>query len=558
MRTFIKLFFILCIFSFANTAFSEGINASVDHHRISITETFTLSLTSEGQHVDDQPQLAPLEKSFDILGTSQSTQMSIANGNVTSQTSWKIRLAPKKEGEITIPPITIGQYTSEPITIEVLEAATPEDTDGEPIFLNVSVSEDAPYVQSQIIYSVKAFFGEPLHNASLTEPHVENALITRINDDKQYRKYFDGKMYEVLERRYAIFPQESGELTIAPPMLTGQKIIKNTQPQSGFDRFGMLNAKPVKLHADLITLNVKPQPDNYPGKWWIPAKDFSVTDKWSTSPPKFTEGEPVTRTITIEAKGLTAGQIPNIELPSTDEFKIYPEKPILHSREHSENVIGTQAQKIAYIATTPGKVTIPELKITWFDTDTKKTKTATLPKKTFTVAKGATSNASTHADIISEAVEPQPLTTHKNPWLWAAFIFAGLWIATFIAWQFKGSFINRGNENETEDENKISSQNPIHFMQDSCKRNSPKDTAAALIQWANTKWPGDTIRNLSDIVELIDSKELIDAIKELNRLLYADGEFVWDGERFWEVFRGVKFEVKKGVKEREDLPSLYL
>ena len=97
---------------------------------------------------------------------------------------------------------------------------------------------------------------------------------------KQYKKYHEGKMYEIIERRYAIFPQESGQLTISPPVLTGHKITTNTQ-QTGsiYNQLARLSTKPVRYQADTITLEVKPQPQNFPSKHWLPAKDIKIDEE---------------------------------------------------------------------------------------------------------------------------------------------------------------------------------------------------------------------------------------------------------------------------------------
>lgn len=61
-------------------AFAAGLSARVDSGTVAQGDTFQLTLTTNGQ-ADASPDLTPLQKDFDVLGTSQSSSTQIINGN---------------------------------------------------------------------------------------------------------------------------------------------------------------------------------------------------------------------------------------------------------------------------------------------------------------------------------------------------------------------------------------------------------------------------------------------------------------------------------------------
>jgi len=107
------------------------VSAEVDRNRISTDETVTLSITISGGNAGS-PQVSMFD-GFQIAGTSKSSQISIVNGNISSQAVYYYVLQPTQTGTLTIPgiPVTIDQqtYVTQPITVEVSQgtvAAAPQ------------------------------------------------------------------------------------------------------------------------------------------------------------------------------------------------------------------------------------------------------------------------------------------------------------------------------------------------------------------------------------------------------------------------------------------------
>ena len=78
-------------------------------------------------------------------------------------------------------------------------------------------------------------------------------------------------------------------------------------------------------------------------------------------------GEPVTRTLTLEAKGLEASQLPEIHPPESGTLRVYSEQPELSNRSDGDWIFGRSEQRITYVVTQPGKLELPEVRIDWWD-----------------------------------------------------------------------------------------------------------------------------------------------------------------------------------------------
>ena len=89
--------------------------------------------------------------------------------------------------------------------------------------------------------------------------------------------------------------------------------------------FSLSNGKPVVARSAEIILNVQPQPASYSGRAWLPASDLSLSESWSQDlNDEVHVGDAITRTITVEADGLTSAQLPTIPKPRLQNANIYP------------------------------------------------------------------------------------------------------------------------------------------------------------------------------------------------------------------------------------------
>ena len=145
------------------------------------------------------------------------------------------------------------------------------------------------------------------------------------------------------------------------------------------------------------------------GKTWLPANDLSLTESWSQTPPNFVVGEPITRTLTLKADGLTAAQLPSMAMGDSNNFKAYPDQPRLNDKIGSAGISGTRQEKIALIPTRAGEITLPAIEIEWWNLNGKQMEVAKLPARVVTVAPAANVAANTTPatpQVLSQAPAP--------------------------------------------------------------------------------------------------------------------------------------------------------
>ena len=107
---------------FATQAFAQQIELSVDRNELARGETLTLTIRVYDQRQGMQLDLTPLTQDFDVLGTRTSSQIRSINGVTESWTDYVITLFPEKEGELSIPALSILNQTTDPISINVVNA----------------------------------------------------------------------------------------------------------------------------------------------------------------------------------------------------------------------------------------------------------------------------------------------------------------------------------------------------------------------------------------------------------------------------------------------------
>lgn len=275
----------------------------------------------------------------------------------------------------------------------------------EALFLEVSIQPESIHVQSQVFYTVQFFRSVEITGASLTEPQTSasDAVIEKLGDDKNLETKRDGTSYLVVERRYAIFPQRSGRLTILPVHLKA-RVGTRSRPLNNFfdDPLGKGEAF-VERHSPAVELVVEPIPKTFRNLAWLPARRIQVSETWSKNPPRLQVGEAVTRTLTLTAEGLTAAQLPEVgfgtkkgratqqggpkravsTVPSA--LKRYPDPPILTNQREPTGITGIREEKWVIIPSSPGTFTLPATEIPWWNVDTHTAEVAYLPGRAIIV-----------------------------------------------------------------------------------------------------------------------------------------------------------------------------
>jgi hypothetical protein len=571
-----------------------GVTATLDRTTIDEGDTVTLTIEAEGQHSQGaQPDLSPLQKDFNILGTSTSQQMQIINGRMSSSASLRVELEPKHGGRIEIPALKVGGDTTAPLTLTVADQpATTASQPGSPLYLETEVEPQggSTFVQQQIQYTTRLYSSIPLVEGSLGDPQPEHAVVERLGEDKHYQTTVNGQHYQVIERNYAIFPEQSGTFTIPPVSFTGRAATGGGAARRPFGRMDSMieqffgrdpfgndsffatpfgdPGKRVHTSSKAVTVKVKPHPASYTAATWLPGEDLTLHDSWATQPPEFRVGEPVTRVISIDAKGLAASHLPEISMPAIANMRVYPEEPRRESRTDGAVVYGHSEQSFAFVPQQAGKVTLPELRLSWWDVKAGKEKVAVLPSWNVEVLPGiggvqgapvtpAATASKPQAQPVVElpaSTAPAPfatINTLKHIWPWIAGVTLLLMFITVFVWRrSRRKPPTAAASAEVKPSVKVTAPAPdvggaLRTLRQACDDNDARAAAKALLDWAAAEWPDNPPRNLGSVASRLNNDAGAE-VRRLDQSLYAPGGVTWDGAALGSAFKTQA--VKQSVK----------
>ncbi|HHF0526847.1 TPA: BatD family protein [Legionella anisa] len=547
-----KKILIITFFCLFSALVHAEVQVQVDPSQVSIDDSFSLILTQDNLQNGGVPDLTPLQKDFMILGTERRMNYSIINGQTQSSSEWSITLKPQKEGKLTIPPIKIGREYTKPTTIDVTTGTTPRNTHSsstssqknKSIYLTTEVSKKNPYVNQQVIYKVSLYNSKHLLDASYQGPQVENALLVPLGEEKRYQTQKNGVTFLVEEQNYAIFPQKSGPLKIKPPVFTA--LIYDFNPER------------VKATDKVMNIDVQPVPKEYSGKVWLPAKQVKLMEQYENSTQTIAQGNTLIRTVILEGVGVPAQLLPTLNFAEIDGVNVYPEKGKDKNRVTYGELIGRTEIKVTYLFNKAGKITIPELKLPWFNTETGKEETAALPAKTFEVT--PSSNAAPAAntgqtDVTkNQNVTTQHTTKEKSEptsptqfiWAWTiAALFACAWLVTLVLWGWQKRNRNAG---------KGQYKTALNTLHKACMQGNPQRARDALLKWAKLHWPDAPILNLTDLTRLTTNASFKKQVQTLSQVLYKNKEkTLWRGDELWRCVEQMK---KNNTNKKENESAL--
>ena len=556
-RFFASLVFFLLILLmlFSHGTFAADITVSLDRNPVNLDESFQIMFTAT-ESPDDDPDFTPLEQDFSILNQSNSSSSSWVNGKSSKTVLWTVNVMAKHLGNLVIPAIKFGKDVSNSSTVLVADNATKKtvNTD-EDLYIEVEATPENPFIQSQVFYTLRLYTKVDISQARLNEPDLADAVIERLGEDSNYNTQVNGLNYSVTERKYALFPQKSGQLTIKPLILTAE-VLTNSRPSfNGF--FNSQMSKTKRVESKAITLNVKPVPTTFTGKHWLSAEQLVLKQEWSGDIQQMKVGEPLTRTLSLIAKGTTVGQLPELNTTETnDRLKAYPDQPVLQEQKKVDGLLAFREEKIALIPSKSGSYTLPAIEIPWFNTKSQKMELAKIPETTL-----STVAVASQSEVINPIITPEaPKNTETslviespkktNIWLWVSLLLAVGWLITVIVFLTKRKVTEPVIEINDSD---IKLKDCIKNLKNACRANDAAATKNALLEWGRQKF---NVANLGAIAEYSDAR-LRDEILDLNQTLYGKGVGQWQGKKLFQAFTENKAREKIAVTEDNSLEPLY-
>ncbi|MBT5906859.1 MAG: protein BatD [Gammaproteobacteria bacterium] len=579
VRLFSAVLFAFAVF--ATQAFAQQIELSVDRNELARGETLTLTIRVYDQRQGMQLDLTPLTQDFDVLGTRTSSQIRSINGVTESWTDYVITLFPEKEGELTIPALSILNQTTDPISINVVNAGPRSNQGGDDLYLEIEVNKDSVYVQEQLLFTVRLFYTiNGIRNPVFTELEMEDTVTQLIGSPNQYERLIDGERFGVYEKRYVIFPQRSGPLQIPDILFRGEV----TDGSSNFV-FRNMNTRRVTAFIEGITIEVKERPASLPrGEGWLPVTGLALEETWSGDLGALKVGDSVVRTLTLRAEGLDGAVLPPFSPENVKGLNLYPDPADISRTFVDGSIVGTRIETTTYVALEAGVIEVPSLDIAWWDVNSDSARTTSLPATRFEVAtvEGVlpSEQAIASTQEIQALLEPEPLVDQAmidaqaeaefiaidgglvrwTQWLLIAFVL--LLIAIMGKRRFGAASQQLFADWRAAQSPAANEKAAFAALNAACASSSNKAIRDALITWANHYCAAE-IRSMEDLVRMSPSQELTEQAKSLQSTLFNPlSGTLFDSAQLRALTKKLRQAKRVASRRRErevkyQLPSLY-
>ncbi len=353
MKVYYKYFTILIsviiIFGCVERIFAQDVRltATVDQNILTVNDRLELTLTIHGTQDTAPPSFPSIEGFTLLFGPTISAETRSINGEVSVSKGFTYALQPTAKGKFTIGPSTVEYkgkiYTSNPVTVEVVDASHASSSQSQDleklVFVELGSDKTEAYLYEQIVLFFKFYFqkGLPVREIDYVSPTTKNFMEEKLGDQRQYEEIRDGVIYNVLELRTALFPMVSGELVIQPAKLRCNLIVqqrrerRNTPQDNIFgdaffdDFFGREQKRyPIERMTGSIAVKVKPLPEQ--GK----PKDFkgavgAYNMEVSTRAQHVKVGDPITLSMSVYGEGnIQTINEPVLVPDNENDFKLYP------------------------------------------------------------------------------------------------------------------------------------------------------------------------------------------------------------------------------------------
>ena len=542
MNRICVLLLLLCCWTLP--AHALGLVASVDRDQLDSGETVELTLESSDASLFGKPDLTPLDALFEVRGTRQVNHLTNLSDDNKATTRWIITLQPKQSGTVTIPPLQVGDYHSQPIQLTVSPSSAREN-ELAPVFIESSLDQPSIYVQAQSILTLRIYHSVALYDdSSLTPLHLSDAIVEQLGESRTYEKMINGVRHGVIELRYGIYPQHSGQLIIPAQTFSATQV--DSQQATAPAPLGPKPGKMIHVTSAEIPLEVKPKPADYPATAaWLPARSLSMSESWNPEPDHCQVGDSLTRTLTLKAEGLSSAQLPALPATDVNGLRRYPDLPLLSNQISENGLIGSREEREALVPTRVGQVELPAVEVVWWNTHEDRLERSYLPARTLQVAE----NPSLAVDT-PVSNEPLALRDDSTLWRWqvstliltfTSLLGFGLWWRA--RWQ---PAILRAAQTGP------SPRTLLDDLKRACLANDPQATRQALDAWARQQ--PETLAEMAARFVLLS-----DALDGLNGALYSETGQHWQGEELWKAIRSIPAAEREqdAGSDSSSLPPLY-
>ncbi|HIO59251.1 MAG TPA: hypothetical protein EYN28_03675 [Flavobacteriales bacterium] len=304
-------------------------------------------------------------------GPSTSHSNNWVNGTKSSKHIYTYAFSVSTDKDIKIPAIKVatsaGTLASKPFRLKVLAqgAKMPSSTSRNglgQLATVIEVSKNKVYLGEPIVLVYKIY--NQLNSLEVREynvPELKGFWKEEVKETEEQTwktQIIDGRRYSVITvQRIVAFPQQTGTFTIDGFNL------------KGYLRVNFFSGKNIEANSKAVTIEVMPLPKSKPANFIGTFKNLSLDSKVQIDSVKVNEA--FNMTVTYSGSGnLKLLSEPKIVWPS--EFEVFdPEvKDRISINSYGES--GERTFKYVVVPRAPGTYSLPEVKISYFDSSSKR------------------------------------------------------------------------------------------------------------------------------------------------------------------------------------------
>ncbi|MBN8548033.1 MAG: protein BatD [Deltaproteobacteria bacterium] len=392
LRTVLLLVLVLCVA--ASQAIAQ-VSLEVSPRVGALGETFVLSVVIESAAEISQPHLSPSED-FGISFIGPQSSVTIINGNVRKRVAYNYRLIPRRAGTLTTPSadVEVGGQTLHADALEVKvteEAPTPRPQKVSGVSLRQSVDLKSAYLGQQIDSTLELQTAVNLIDPQFVDLSFDGFWVETIVDNERSSRVMSGDQYEILRFRKALFPLNTGTLTIPARRLKAQVREMRHNRSFPFDSFNPFDAdmldnffgggslKEINVDSNELKVEVKPLPPAPKGldTWGALTPLVGETTVSVRIPPgSLKVGDTKTIEVTVTSTG-NLNPLKKVDLKTPASVKTYEDAPTSKNFESGGALMSRKIFRISIVPLRSGEIRVPPIELGYFDTTQESYRSAT-------------------------------------------------------------------------------------------------------------------------------------------------------------------------------------
>lgn len=365
---------LLVLLACALPAFAQT-RAWLDREQVTFGETATLNIETDASV--RQIDYAPLAASFDIAGQTVRRSFQRVNGRSSTRSLFAVGIRPRGPGVMTVPALRVGDSSTQPLRMTVMPPSVQPAGSEADAFLETEVDAETPYVQQAVGMVVRLYVGVNLQSGQLDQDTPPGSSLQQVGEDLRYQRQIDGRRYSVVERRYLLIPERSGELMIPGARFNGQSVSDFFDGGFGGGR------KPLSAAAPGKRLQVRQIPANA-SQPWLPLRDLRL--RYLQVPRQARVGVATTVELEMIADGASAAQLPALGFPQSPDVQVFADPPQTEVQLVDGRPRATLRQRVSIVPIRAGSLSLTGPSVQWWDARQGVARTATLPPLALQVA----------------------------------------------------------------------------------------------------------------------------------------------------------------------------